>query len=76
MQQKLHKDLPRAFLKLMTDVDAAAVLHSEGVVLKILRMLQIDDHARPQMKKRESFFNGSVKVLNGWRVASVFPAVV
>ena len=45
MQQEFHEHLTGAFQKLLTDIDAAAVRHPEGSVFKILRVLQIDDHA-------------------------------
>ena len=56
MQQKFHKRLSGGFQKLLTDIDAAAVRHTEGGSLKIGSILHIDDRATSADKKARIFF--------------------
>ena len=56
MQQKFHKGLPGSFQKLLTDIDAAAVRHTEGGSLKIGSILHIDDRATSADKKARVLF--------------------
>ncbi|MFR3364386.1 MAG: hypothetical protein ACLTV1_06495 [Christensenellales bacterium] len=77
MQQKFHKRLSGGFQKLLTDIDLAAVRHTEGGILKIGSILHIDDRTAATNKKaRVLFLSGSVNALKLWRMASVLPAVV
>lgn len=76
LQQEFHKGLPGIFQKLLINIDSASIIHMESSVLEISGMFQIDNYATTADEKRESSFSGSVNVLNGCRVASVFPAVV
>jgi hypothetical protein len=56
LQQKFHKGLPGSFQKLLTDIDAAAVRHTEGGSLKIGSILHIDDRATSADKKARVLF--------------------
>ena len=56
MQQKFHKRLPGCFQKLLTDIDLAAVRHTEGGILKIGSILHIDDRAAAADEKARVFF--------------------
>ena len=51
LKQELHKRLPGAFQKVLTDKHAASVRHAEGGAFQILRVFQIHDHAAPAHKK-------------------------
>ena len=51
LKQELHKCLPGAFQKVLTDKHAASVRHAEGGAFQILRVFQIYDHAAPAHKK-------------------------
>ena len=51
LQQKLHKRLPGAFQKVLTDKHAASVRHAEGGAFQILRVFQIHDHTAAAHEK-------------------------
>ena len=56
MQQKFHKRLSGGFQKLLTDIDLAAVRHTEGGILKIGSIFHIDDRTAATNKKARIFF--------------------
>lgn len=56
MQQKFHKRLSCGFQKLLTDIDLAAVRHTEGGILKIGSILHIDDRTAATNKKARVLF--------------------
>lgn len=51
LQQKYHKRLPGAFHQLPAEEHPAALIHNKGGILKIRRVLQIDNHAAPAHKE-------------------------